>query len=302
MIKSVIVTNYLGESVQLRLGELEPKSGLLITNIDGLGPAKANVNTTEMATNDGDVYNSSRLTKRNIVLTLRFGWVPTIEQARQNSYKYFPIKRRVGLLFETDNRICEVFGYVESNEPNIFSPESETKISIICPDPYFYSVEENVLSFYSMESLFEFPFENDSVSEPMIEMGSIQLKSEQTIYYTGDAETGIVINIHAIGSVSNVTIFNMGTREVMKLDTNRLQEMTGYGIIAGDDITISTVRGKKSVYLLRNGVRTNIINCLDKQADWFQLAKGDNVFAYTADAGSVNLQFKITNQIVYEGV
>ena len=302
MIKSVIVTNYLGESVQLRLGELEPKSGLLITNIDGLGPAKANVNTTEMATNDGDVYNSSRLTKRNIVLTLRFGWAPTIEQARQKSYKYFPIKRRVGLLFETDNRICEVFGYVESNEPNIFSPESETKISIICPDPYFYSVEENVLSFYSMESLFEFPFENDSVSEPMIEMGSIQLKSEQTIYYTGDAETGIVINIHAIGSVSNVTIFNMGTREVMKLDTNRLQEMTGYGIIAGDDITISTVRGKKSVYLLRNGVRTNIINCLDKQADWFQLAKGDNVFAYTADAGSVNLQFKITNQIVYEGV
>ena len=302
MIKSIIVTNYLGESVQLRLGELEPQSGLLITNIEGLGPAKANINTTEMATNDGDVYNSARLTKRNIVITMRFGWAPTIEQARQNSYKYFPIKRRVGLLIETDNRICETFGYVETNEPSIFSPESETKISIICADPYFYSVDEQVLSFYSMESLFEFPFENDSLLEPMIEMGSIQLKSEQTIFYTGDAETGVVINIHAIGQVNNVAIYNLGTREVMRLDTNRLQEMTGYGIIAGDDITISTVRGKKSVRLLRNGIETNIINCLDKQADWFQLAKGDNIFTYTAEYGSVNLQFKITNQIVYEGV
>ena len=302
MIKSVKVTNYLGESVQLRLGELEPKSGLLITNIEGLGPAKANINTTEMATNDGDVYNSSRLQKRNIVITLRFGWAPTIEDARQNSYKYFPIKRRLELLFETDNRVCKAYGYVESNEPNIFSDESETKISIICVDPYFYSVDENVLLFYSMEPTFEFPFENDSLEEPLLEMGNIWLKTERTVYYTGDAETGVVINIHAVGPVRNVTIYNMGTREVMKIDTSRLEEMTGYGIIAGDDITISTIRGKKSVYLLRNGVKTNIINCLDKQADWFQLAKGDNVFNYTAEYGSVNLQFRITNQIVYEGV
>ena len=208
----------------------------------------------------------------------------------------------MGLLFETDNRICEIQGYVESNEPDIFTESSQTKISVICPDPYFYSVDENVLLFYSMESRFEFPFENESLEEPLMEMGDIQLKQEQTIYYTGDAETGVVINIHAIGNVENITIFNMGTREVMKIDTSRLEEMTGSGVIAGDDITISTIRGKKSVYLLRNGVRTNIINCLDKQADWFQLAKGDNVFAYTAEYGSVNLQFRITNQIVYEGV
>ena len=44
------------------------------------------------------------------------------------------------------------------------------------------------------------------------------------------------------------------------------------------------------------------LNCLDKNADWFQLAKGDNIFAYTAEYGSTNLQFKIENRIVYEGV
>lgn len=51
-----------------------------------------------------------------------------------------------------------------------------------------------------------------------------------------------------------------------------------------------------------NGKTTNILNCLDKNADWFQLAKGDNIFAYTAEYGSTNLQFKIENRIVYEGV
>lgn len=57
-----------------------------------------------------------------------------------------------------------------------------------------------------------------------------------------------------------------------------------------------------SLTLLRNGKTTNILNCLDKNADWFQLAKGDNIFAYTAEYGSTNLQFKIENRIVYEGV
>jgi hypothetical protein len=41
---------------------------------------------------------------------------------------------------------------------------------------------------------------------------------------------------------------------------------------------------------------------LTKDTDWFQLAKGDNVFAYVAEEGIQNLQFKIENQTVYEGI
>jgi hypothetical protein len=88
----------------------------------------------------------------------------------------------------------------------------------------------------------------------------------------------------------------------MKIDTDRLELMTGDPIIAGDDIFISTIKGQKSVTLLREGVYTNILNCLDKNADWFQLVRGDNVFAFTAETGGTNLQFRIENQTVYEGV
>lgn len=84
------------------------------------------------------------------------------------------------------------------------------------------------------------------------------------VVYNGDAEIGVTITIHAIGEASNITIYNTGTREVMRIDTDKLEKFTGSGIIAGDEIIICTVKGNKSITLLRNGKTTNILNCLDK--------------------------------------
>ena len=49
-------------------------------------------------------------------------------------------------------------------------------------------------------------------------------------------------------------------------------------------------------------VNINILNALGKENDWFTLARGDNIFAFTADVGATNLQFRVYNQIIYEGV
>lgn len=304
MIKAVTVTNYLGDSMKLDL--MRPDlSGFVVKKITGLGPVKANINTTTIASSDGDLFNMARLSGRNIVLSLVFLYAPTIEDVRLKSYKYFPIKKPLTLLIETDNRTAEIKGYVETNEPDIFSKEENTKISILCPDPYFYSVGENGTKetiFSGIESTFEFEFENNSLTEDLIEFGAIQNLTEQTVWYDGDAETGVVINIHALGAVDNITIYNIGTRESMKIDTQKLANLTGNGIIAGDEITITTIKGSKTIYLLRNGIVTNILNCLDRAADWFQLSKGDNLFTYTAEHGSTNLQFRILSRIIYEGV
>jgi hypothetical protein len=305
MIKSITITNYLGESIKIFLAQDNPDHGLLIKSIEGLGPAKANINTTNLATNDGSLYNSARLDSRNILIKFLFGFAPTIEDSRQRTYRYFPIKKPLEFLIETDNRIAKTSGYVESNEPDIFSKDESNSISIICPDPYFYSAGENGTNttiFYGTEPLFEFVFSNESLDESMIEFGAIENETEKTVYYDGDAEIGIVITIHALGEARNITIYNTGTREVMRIDTTKIQEITGSGIIAGDDIIISTVRGEKTITLLRGGHYINILNALDKGSDWFTLTKGDNVFAYVAEYGSENLQFKIENKIIYEGV
>lgn len=307
MIYSIVVTNYLGDRIKLELGKPEV-SGFLIKSITGLGPAKANVNTTEVSTNDGSLFNSARLSQRNIVLDLVFintVYGESIEDLRQKSYKYFPLKKSVELAIETDNRYVKTTGYVESNEPNIFSSQEGTQISIICPDPYFYSAGEdgnNVTNFYSIDPMFEFPFSNESLDEPLLVFGEIQIKTEGVITYHGDSEIGVMIYIHAIGPATNINIYNTETREVMRINTEKISSLTGKGIVASDDIVINTAKGEKSITLIREGVSYNILNCLDKNTDWFTLAKGDNIFAFTADSGVTNLQFRVENKVIYEGV
>lgn len=307
MIYSIVVTNYLGDRIKLELGKPDV-SGFLIKSITGLGPAKANVNTTEVSTNDGSLFNSARLSQRNIVLDMVFintVYGESIEDLRQKSYKYFPLKKSVELTIETDNRYVKTTGYVESNEPNIFSSQEGTQISIICPDPYFYSAGEdgnNVTNFYSIDPMFEFPFSNESLDEPLLVFGEIQIKTEGVITYHGDSEIGVMIYIHAIGPATNINIYNTETREVMRINTEKISSLTGKGIVASDDIVINTSKGDKSITLIREGVSYNILNCLDKNTDWFTLAKGDNIFAFTADSGVTNLQFRIENKVIYEGV
>lgn len=304
MIKSVTITNHLDESIKLDLFNPE-ESGFIIKNIEGLGPVKANINFKELATNDGSIDNSARLSSRNIVMSLQFMESPTIEETRLKSYKYFPIKRNIKFLIETDSRICETIGRVETNVPTIFSNAEGCQISILCPNSYFYSAGENGTNqtiFYGTEPLFEFPFSNESLTEDLIEFGSIENRTEGTIYYDGDAEIGITIQIHAVGEAEGLVIYNTKTREIMRINDDKLKSLMGSGIQAGDEITITTSRGKKGIYMLRSGVVTNILNSLEKPIKWFQLSKGDNTFAYTASAGLTNLQFRIENKVIYEGV
>ena len=304
MIKSFTITNYLGESITLEMMRPE-KSGFVIKEVQGLGPVKANVNTSASATHDGTRFNSARADERNIVFDLIF--VEThpgelIENIRQKSYKYFPLKREVTIAIETDNLQVQTKGYVESNEPDIFEEQEGAQISIVCPDPYFYSKEVNVTNFYSVIPAFEFPFSNESLSEPLLEMSKINYNTGKVIVYKGHSEIGMFIKIHAVGEVKNLTIHNLGTRETMTINTDKLAMITGSGIIARDDILISTMQGDKYITLTRDGVGYNILNCLDKGTAWFKLAAGDNLFAFTAEEGVTNVQFQIENQVIYEGV
>jgi len=301
MIHSITVTNHLNQSLSLDLRSPE-QSGLYVKSIDGLGSPKANINLTEVATFDGSIYNSGRAEFRNILVTLGFLFNPDIETMRQKTYKYFPLKRRIKFEIETDNRNCYVYGYVESNEPNIFSKDGDTIISIICPDAYLYDVNPQSTVFSSLSPLFEFPFSNESLVSPLIQFGSITYNTIKTVLYEGDAPVGMLLIIHASGSASNVDIINTETLDSIEIDSTILATLTGSDIIEGDDIIISTVRGNKYAKLVRGSTEYNILGALNTDRVWFQLEKGDNVFAYTATSGLSNLTFKIENEIAYEGI
>ena len=127
MIKSITITNHVNESYEITLTRPD-LSGFLISRIDGLGPPKAEIGLIDLATNDGGRYNSAKVVPRNITIDIIFHDNEaglSIEELRQKSYKYFPIKKQIKFMIETDERICETYGYVESNEPEIFSESGD---------------------------------------------------------------------------------------------------------------------------------------------------------------------------------
>lgn len=230
MLKKVVITNHLGESMEYRIDgvEVDNPSGLIITSIDGLGPVKANINMSDLATTDGQLYNSARLSGRNIVIKALFTHATSIEEARLLSYKYFPIKKKIKFHIETDNRIGETEGYVESNEPDIFSEESSCQISILCENPYFDGGKVTY-PFRDTEPLFKFEFANESLDEPLLKMSkNLETTDAREIIYTGDADTGMEIEIGVPTddvldtlSATNIEIVGEDGKKI-KIDTSKM--------------------------------------------------------------------------------
>jgi hypothetical protein len=310
MIHSITVTNHRSESLKIELTRPE-ESGFIVLSADGLiEPVKATINSSRIANLDGTVYNSSYLDQRDIVLNLLFmeGMIGneyyTIEDIRLKSYQYFPERKPIKLTIETDNYLVETSGYVEHNKPTVFSANEGTSITILCNDPFLYSTEPEVVMFSGVLPKFSFPFSNPSTSDKLLVFGHVENRRDGVVYYDGQADAGMLITIHAVGEVSNLTLYNLTCDEKMSIDTTKLALLTGNGIIPGDTILIDTRRRQKSITLIREGVRTNIINCLERGTAWLSLTKGDNRISYRASTEDQdkNVQFSIEYRNAYEGV
>ena len=307
MIKNVKITNEFGESITITLADTEPETGLFITAIDGLGPSKADVIMKDVATMDGKIYQTARANEKTIAFHFLFIQTQfmTVEDARQLTYKYFPLKRKVNLIFETDNREAQIEGYVESNEPDIFEENSNTVITIKCETPWFtkYGLEgTQEILFSDVVHTSEFEFEDIDDYSPTLEFSSIESKRENVISYKGEADSGILMSIYAYGRFTYPTIYNNTTRERFSIDTGKVEALIGSPIKYGDEIRISTYQNDKYIRLIRDGITTNILNAVDKDVDWFTSHPGDNTFSYTCQTGELDIEFTVTAKILLQGV
>lgn len=176
MIKTVSVVNQFGDEISTNfVGAYE--APYVITKIEGHGPVGADINLTQFATNDGAMYNSARVGERSLSLTLAVVAQPgkTIEHARRWIYKTYAVKNRVEMAFVTDTGTYIMTGYVEKCEPDIFDKITKVKITIVCPDPYFYTPAKTVTSISSVKGGFEFPFADNATgvnNETLIAIGA----------------------------------------------------------------------------------------------------------------------------------
>lgn len=303
MIRSISVTNHIGETLKLEL-ENPNLSGFSVLDVDGLEPSKAVINMTDLLLEDGSIFNSSRVERKTITLTLGINDTPNIDANRLRLYRYFPVNRQVTIHAVTDIREGMITGHVESNTPVIFSKFQTAVIKIVCESPYFRDPVPMETVFSSITPLFEFPFENLSTTQPLLNMGETYFSLEQNILYPGDPTTGLSMRMHMIGKVMIPIITKLQSGEFIKLDSFKLPfpDAVTEGFKAGDDVYISTVSGEKEVLLLRNGIVYNILNTFSRDSSWLTLDPGDNTFIYDALSGETLIQFTIENQVLYGGL
>lgn len=315
MIQYVEVTNSMNEKLRLGLNidgdDGAAKTGLLITDITGIGHVKANMNFTDIAESDIKKYNSSSLDKRNIVISFRlYDENMSIEEARHQCYKYFPSKRLVHLTFKTDTREQGIDGYVESNEADIFREEETQQVSIICADPFFYNEDGGIAEraknqFYGMAPLFTFPFCNESLTEKELIFSRYEKYKENLIEYPGEYDVGCVITLHVNESeLINPVIINTRTGKRLRVNTDKLSsviEGATNSFTVGDDVVINTRKGGKTATLIREGKEYSILPLVVGQ-DWLELAAGANYFTFSSDNEAVGVTITFKYKIAYLGV
>lgn len=269
--------------------ELTHNDAYTITSISGLDPPDATINTTRNAYADGSMYNSSYVGNRQITITLVIN--SPAETNRINLYKYFKTKREIRLFYKNDTRDVYIDGYIQSMQISIFDKKQVAQITIMCPKYEFNAVDEDMVAFSTIESLFEFPF---AIEESGMEFSKIVIGEEKNVFNDGELETGITIEIYANGAVKNPTIYNVDTNEYFIIETT---------INRGDALLINTKINEKCVMLTAaNGEKKSLIGTLKEGSTWFKLSQGDNIFIATAAGNPQNMNAICIKQDQYEGV
>lgn len=235
---------------------------VIIRDIDGLGPVKADISTIPSGTSRGETYQGSSANKRNIVLTLGLNpnWsTQTMSSLRQLLYGYFMTEEWCKLRFFSDELpTTDIEGYVESFEPNIFSQDPEIQISIVCPKPDFIDIDASIFK------------------------GAVDLGENQFQFnYDGTVSSGLELRVDRtlarpayFGPVTVAVQNAKGTRAItvdpVTIDTTRSYKM-------------SSVQGRKRVQYesLINGETTNLLKI--KSGEWPQLEPGENLLTVSAN-------------------
>lgn len=284
------------------------ESNWSIESIIGLNPPKAQINTSTIAMLDGAKFNSSKLDTRNIVITLKLNGAGThVEANRQLLYSFFPTKQWCKFYFKNEYRDVSIEAYVENFECDLFQRGQIAQISLLCPQPYFQSMDEILTDISKVINDFEFPFAFGSVgatnpgaiilseTDNAIAFSTIDSNKVTDVVNNSESETGVLIHINVLGAVNTIKIQNTETGETFTID---------YSFQENDVITINTYKGSKGITLVREGVTINLFPYMRSGSTFFQLQLGDNFFSYMADDGDkdnlINIVFEYHN--VFRGV
>jgi hypothetical protein len=242
---------------ELPLGGFMPSNDpVQVRNIEGLGPVKAEVSSTPLATGRGERPQGVSTGKRNIVMTLGLNpdWEDqTVSTLRQLLYGYLMPEQWCKLRFFSDYLpTCQIEGVVESFEPNIFSVDPEVQVSIICHNPDFVDVDATIIT-------------------GLVDDGTIEMVFD----YIGTVETGYELRIEATEANLDYTGSLVITTTAWGVPT--VYEVDPVTIDATTYFKLNSVKGLRRVQNIEvvDGAATNLLAAVSDESDWPVLKAGE---------------------------
>jgi len=261
-----------------------------LTRIDGVGRTRQTINTFRAPEQDGAFYISSTLDMRNITLegTVSASTPDKAYEHRKRFLRIFTPKMQGTLIYRGRQITCvvEEAGFTSSTReraPNFF-------VSLLCPSPFFETLEEVRAELAMWTPLFRFPLE---IPEGGMEFGSRQPSQIITVDNIGDVACGCVIIFRALGTVEAPELLNMDTGEYVRLNVT---------MSAGEEIRVYTHFAGKRVARVIGQTESNAFSELDIGSTFLQLEAGRNLLRYDADVNMDLLEVSVYYRPRFLGV
>lgn len=270
--------------------ELAPKRPFIFSQIKGISGVESDVISSNVVGMQGSVYHGIKKPPRVIDCTVYVSGNTGREMYKNRT-------ALIGLL-RPQNTAGTAYYYNDYISvktaavpilPGDFSERisnyNKADIRLWCPDPDWLSLETKSAWIAAQNGIgFSFPFR--------FPIRFSHVKNEITVQNMGTAITPVTITITGPGV--NPSITNQTVGKTISLDNKSLG--------TGEQLIITTERGKKSVKLLKNGIYSDAFQYLSPASKFWELIPGQNDIVYNSDDNSEATSIVVEWVERYEGV
>lgn len=269
-----------------------------VDTTDGFDSLNAQIITSQGSDQDGASFVNSYVLPRELAITgqIRADTTERMQYVQQQLMNIFlpNTEIKINHYYGGDNRLIRA--RVKKTPKFDFEKVSTVKkynVQMEANYPYWEDKAESLVQIANMKGGLKFP-----LAIPRNKGVAFGIKSAALIvnvFNKSPIEVGMRFIFIAKGTVTNPQLFNVNTREFLKLNC----EME-----AGESITVET-GDDKTVTRNKNGMITDYIGKIDLAGGgntFLKLSPGNNLFRYAADDGEGKLEVKIYFVNKYVGV
>lgn len=291
--RTITCTNNNGYSMTFDNSAFSP---FLLAHVDGIYGFENNLSISTNNMTDGGTFQGNTARPRAITLVIMDKPEMTNDNAQSSRdilYLLFS-KDNLGTLTYTENGSSREINYRVEKMTVGDAKKRLYFIYLRCEDPFFYDINTKSRDIAATIAAFEFQHEFYQYEE-------ISFRSQERLARIVNDNAvggiGLEITIVAADDVTNPAIIHVENNERIQVGSSAKP----FNMIVGDMLKITTGTNDKHVYLIRDGVRTEVNQYLTEDSEFIQLNVGVNNIGYEADSGEYNLRVRVSYKLKYGG-